>query len=342
MPWTKVPIKFQEPLDSGSGCRTLSYKEAIREALDQALESDPRVFLFGEGIDDVGGVFGSTRDLHKIHGLDRVSDTPLSEQALTGIGIGAATLGMRPVLIHMRCDFLPLTLDQLCNHAAKWRYMTGGRASSPIVVRAIVGRGWGSAAQHSQSLASILAHFPGLTILLPATPYDAKGMLLSAIAGNDPAIMIEHRWLFEKKGPVPEGKYLSPPGRSIVVRGGKDLTIVSSSMMLYEALCAAEGLAKRGRSAEVIDIRSLRPLDVDSIVHSVSRTGRLVVADGAWGFCGASAEIIAAVVERAFDMLKAPPLRVVFPDCPTPSGESLEKMYYPGSAEIEEACLRNF
>ncbi|HCE67812.1 MAG: acetoin dehydrogenase [Geobacteraceae bacterium GWC2_55_20] len=333
MPWTEIQADSGrgranfEPLQ---GCvRELSYRDAIREALDQALTRDPRVFLIGEGIDDPGGVFGSTKGLAELHGRERVMDMPLAENGLTGVAAGAAMTGMRPVLIHMRTDFLPMSMDQIVNHVAKWSYMTGGSVKVPLTIRAITGRGWGSAAQHSQSLQALFAHVPGLHVVMPATPHDAKGLLLGAIAGSTPTLVLEHRWLYDRTGPVPEEPYLIGAGSGVVRRGGADVTLVGVSYMVGELMLAAGELARTGISAEVIDLRSVSPLDEELIAASVRKTGRLLVADTGWKRCGISAEVAAVVAERAFDALRAPVRRICIADCPTPASHVLEQACYP-------------
>lgn len=338
MPWTKIqadeagrPGIFGK---SESSHRELSYRDAIHEALAQALERDPKVFLIGEGIDDPGGVFGTTIGLVQQFGRDRVMDSPIAENGMTGVAIGAAMTGMRPVFIHMRVDFLPMCMDQIINHAAKWSYMTGGRVKVPLTIRAIIGRGWGSAAQHSQSLQSMFAHVPGLRVVMPASPYDAKGMLLAAIGGSCPTLIIEHRWLYDQKEAVPQEPYFVPSGRALVRREGKDVSIVATSYMVYEALRAAVELESAGISAEVVDLRSIQPIDEATIVCSVQKTGRLIVADTGWKLCGVSAEVAAIVAEQAHDALKAPVRRVTLPPTPTPAGPSLEKAYYPTVEDI--------
>jgi pyruvate/2-oxoglutarate/acetoin dehydrogenase E1 component len=318
--------------------RELSYRDAIKEALSQALERDERVFLIGEGIDDPGGVFGTTVGLAEKFGADRVMDMPIAENAMTGVANGAAMTGMRPVLIHMRVDFLPMAMDQMINHSAKWSYMTGGRVKVPLTVRAIIGRGWGSAAQHSQSLQSLFAHIPGLQVLMPASPYDAKGMLLAAIAGDCPTLIIEHRWLYDQREGVPEEPYFVLPGRALVRKEGKDITIAATSYMVYEAMRAAQELEKTGISAEVVDLRSLQPLDEKTIIDSVRKTGRLIVADTGWKSCGISAEVAAIAAEQAHASLKAGVLRISLPATPTPAGPSLEKAYYPSFEDIVRAA----
>lgn len=338
MPWTKIQAdETGRPGIFGAQAgklRELSYREAIREALAQALERDPRVFLIGEGIDDPGGVFGTTVGLKDRFGAERVMDMPIAENALTGVANGAAMTGTRPVLIHMRVDFLPMAMDQIVNHAAKWSYMTGGRVKVPLTMRAVIGRGWGSAAQHSQSLQALFAHIPGLRVLMPASPYDAKGMLLAAIAGDGPSLIIEHRWLYDQKEGVPEEPYFVLPGKALVRREGRDVTIAATSYMVYESLRAAGELEKAGISAEVIDLRSMQPLDGKLIVDSVRKTGRLIAADTGWKLCGMTAEVAALAAEHAHDRLKAPVRRVCLPASPTPASHELEKAYYPTFEDI--------
>lgn len=318
-------------------CRRIQYVEAIREALDQALALDARVFVMGQGVDDPGGMFGTTKDLHKKYGSQRVFDTPLAEAALTGIANGAALGGMRPVYFHNRPDFLYLAMDQLVNHASKWHYMFGGAAPVPVVVWSCIGRGWGSAAQHSQAPQALFMHIPGLKVIMPSSAFDAKGLMLSAIADENPVLIIEHRFNLRHLGLVPEETYLLPIGKGVIRRPGKDVTVVGVSHMVTEAFSAAEDLVEDGISVEVIDPRTLRPLDEDLILTSVARTGRLVVADTGWKTGGVTAEIAAMVVEKGFDLLKAPVKRVAAPDLPTPAGHTLEKAFYPGVRQIVEA-----
>jgi len=342
MPWTKIQAddsRSKEIFTSGTAeaVREMSYRDALREAQEQALERDPRVFLIGEGIDDPGGVFGSTVGLAQQFGRHRVMDMPLAENGLTGVVAGAAMTGMRPVLIHMRVDFLPMAMDQILNHVAKWSYMTGGSVKVPLTMRAIIGRGWGSAAQHSQSLQALFAHIPGLQVVMPASPYDAKGLLLGCIASGIPSLVIEHRWLYDRKENVPKDPYIIPAGCGIVRRTGSDVTLVGTSHMVYELLVAAEELATLGVSAEVIDLRSVRPLDEPLILSSVRKTGRLLVADTGWKRCGISAEVAAIVAEHAYDALKAPVRRITIADTPTPASPVLEAAYYPTSTTITAA-----
>jgi pyruvate/2-oxoglutarate/acetoin dehydrogenase E1 component len=337
MPWTKIKAEVNEPdyyLESGENVRRLSYSEAIREALDQALELDQRVFIMGQGVDDPSAMFGTTLNLHKKYGSRRVFDTPLAENALTGISTGAAIGGMRPVYFHNRPDFLFLAMDQLVNHASKWCYMFGGAVNVPIVLWACIGRGWGSAAQHSQALQGLFMHIPGLKVIMPSTCYDAKGLMLSAIADNNPVLIIEHRLNFRNKGFVPEAPYRVSIGKGIIRKQGKDITFVAISHMVTEAHKAAEELSKEGIDAEVIDLRTLRPLDEEIILRSVSKTGRLLIADCGWKTGGITAEISAVVAEKGFEFLRAPIRRVACPDVPTPSGFTLEEKFYVGSNDI--------
>jgi acetoin:2,6-dichlorophenolindophenol oxidoreductase subunit beta len=319
--------------------RAISFGQAIGEATVIAMERDPSVFVMGVGVDDPGGIFGSTVAPHVRFGDARTFDTPISESCLTGMAIGAAVTGMRPVLVHARADFLLLTMDQLANHAAKWSYMCGGKRSVPILIRAVIGRGWGQAAQHSQSLQATLAHFPGLEVIMPASPHDAKGMILSALTGHAPVVCLEHRWLYDQQGPVPDGFYTVPIGSAAVVRPGRDVTIVAISQMVKEALAAASQLSERGVDAEVIDLRTIRPWDVETVCASAARTGRVVIADtGAVRF-GVSAEIAQTITERLFSSLKGPVSRVGLPDAPTPCAPALEAAYYPAAADIVRAVI---
>lgn len=317
----------------------MKFREAIRDATVEVMREDPRVFVLGIGVSDVKGVFGTTLGLAEEFGADRVFDIPISENALAGVCVGATFRGLRPIFVHQRIDFLMLTMDQLVNHAAKWRSMFGGRQAVPLVMRAIVGRGWGNGPQHTQSLHALFAHVPGLKVVVPATPYDAKGLLIGAIENDDPVIYIEHRWLHEEEGEVGGGSYRVPLGSARVARTGSDLTIAAVGPLVHEALKAAQALMGQGISAEVIDIRSIRPLDRKTLLTSVARTGRLVVADADWGPCGVSAEIVALVAEHALDALKAAPVRVTWPDSPVPSSAALETRFYPGSRQIQAAAL---
>ncbi|MFQ5645521.1 MAG: alpha-ketoacid dehydrogenase subunit beta [bacterium] len=339
MPWTKVYIDKHDSLDS-QGLRGISYRQALLEAQDQLLENDPAVFLMGEGVDDPGGIFGSTLGLANKYGKDRVMDIAIAENGLTGVAVGAATAGMKPVFIHMRMDFLPMCLDQIVNHAAKWYYMTGGRVNVPLVIRGIIGRGWGSAAQHSQALHSLFLHIPGLKVVMPSTPYDAKGMLMAAVADGNPVIFVEHRWIYDYQGYVPEEPYTVPLGQGIIRKEGRDVTVVALSQMVYESIKAAKSLSREGIEIEVVDPRCLKPLDEGLIFDSLKKTGHLVIADVACKTGGVGAEIACRVSESAFSCLKAPVQRVNFPDVPTPCSPVLEEAYYPDCRNIVEAVKR--
>jgi len=314
--------------------RLLSYGEAIREALDQCLTDDPNVIVMGLGVPDPKGVFGSTLGLQNLHGANRVMDTPLSENAVTGVALGCAVAGMRPVVVHQRVDFSLTSFEQIVNQVAKWRFMFNGQMSVPMVIRMVIGRGWGQGPQHSQSLQALFGHVPGLRVIMPTTPHDIKGMIIAAVECDDPVVCLEHRWLYEVTDAVPDGRYTVPLNESRVVRSGVDITIVGVSYMTLECLSAANMLQVEGISAEVIDLRCVRPLDSATIVDSVRRTGRVLVVDNAHVVGGISAEISAIVVEGAFDRLKATPRRMGFPNYPTPTSPTLAAGYYPLPHEI--------
>ena len=342
MPWTKIygsRTEFEKALKDTPGLRGITYREAIREATAQLLSTDKSVFVIGEGVDDSGGVFGTTKGLQEEFGKDRVMDSPLAENGITGVCVGAAAAGMKPILVHMRTDFLPISLDQIVNHAAKWHYMFGGSVNIPLVIRSIIGRGWGSAAQHSQSLQAMFMNFPGLRVIMPATPFDAKGLLIAAVRDGNPVIMIEHRWLYEHVGHVPEEPYEVPLGKAVVRKAGKDATIVAVSHMVHEALQAAEALQDEGMDCEVIDLRTLKPMDSETVIESVRKTGRLIVADTGWKECGVGAEVMAKVAEAGV-ALSSPLVRVNLPEAPAPASPVLEKAFYPGKNDIIEAVRK--
>lgn len=340
MPWSKIKPEFNEPdflQENSAGGRVLPYPDAIREALRQSLGNDPRVFVMGQGVDDPGGMFGTTRDLHKEFGSERVFDTPLAETALMGVAVGAAIAGMHPVYLHNRPDFLYLAMDQIINHASKWYFMFGGKVNVPLVIWACIGRGWGSAAQHSQAIQGLFMHVPGLKLIMPSTCYDTKGLLISAIADRNPVVILDHRMNFRQKGIVPEEIYRLPIGKGVIRRKGKDVTIVAVSHLVTESFQAAQELAADGIDVEVIDPRTLRPLDEELILNSVRKTGHLVVVDTGWKTGGVTAEISAMVAEKGFESLKAPIKRLGSPDVPTPAGFTLENAFYFGKEEIKKA-----
>jgi acetoin:2,6-dichlorophenolindophenol oxidoreductase subunit beta len=322
--------------------REINYAKAILEGTDQCLTNDPSVYIIGLGVTDPKGVFGTTVGLEKKHGSKRVLDMPVAENGMTGIAIGSAIVGMRPIMTHQRIDFMLLALDQIINNAAKWRYMFGGKMKVPLVIRLIIGKGWGQGPQHSQSLQALFAHIAGLKVVMPATAYDAKGLMIAAVEDDNPVIFIEHRWLHNVFGPVPEEMYRVEIGKARKIKEGKDLTIVASSNMTLEALKAAKYLEKDKIEVEVVDLRTIKPLDRETIIESVKKTGRLLVLDGAWKSFGVSAEVIATVSESCASMLKANPLRVTFPDVPTPTSRALANYYYPRTIDIINAARKMF
>jgi pyruvate dehydrogenase E1 component beta subunit len=319
--------------------RELKYFQAIHEATELCMAADPSVYVIGLGVTDPKGVFGTTLGLEQKFGSQRVMDMPCAENGMTGVVLGSALAGMRPIMVHQRIDFALLAMEQIVNQAAKWNYMFGGRKSAPLVIRLLVGRGWGQGPQHSQSLHAWFAHVPGLRVVSPSTPQDAKGLLISAVEDNNPVIFIEHRWLHNISGPVPEGMYRAPLGKARILRRGDDVTIVAISHMALEAHRAAQTLAAEGIEAEVIDPRSLRPLDEETILESVSRTGRLIVADTSWKHGGFAGEIVARVAEELGGELKCRPRRIALPECPTPTSPALAAHFYPTAADIAAAAV---
>jgi len=317
--------------------RELTYSQALREALTEEMTRDPNILLLGEDIGVYGGVFKVTEGLLAKFGPERVRETPISEAGFVGMGVGLAMTGKRPVCELMFMDFAFVASDQIFNQAAKMRYMSGGRVKVPLLIRTQQGGGRGNGAQHSQCLETFFTHLPGLKVILPATPYDAKGLLKSALREENPVIFIEHKLLYATKGPVPEDEYLIPLGKAEIKRPGKDVTLVSYSRTVLHALEAAEEAAGLGVSVEVIDLRCTAPLDLDAILASVRKTGRLVIAHEAHRQLGMGAEIAARVQEHAFDYLDAPIVRVGAMDIPIPSSKPLEDVVLPGKAQILEA-----
>lgn len=326
--------------------RTLSFQQAINEALDQEMTRDESVIVMGEDVvggqgadgemDAWGGVLGVTKGLYGKHG-DRVMDTPISESAFIGAAIGAASSGSRPVVELMFNDFLGVCFDQIFNQAAKFRYMFGGKAKTPVVIRTMIGCGFRAAAQHSQSLYSLFTHIPGLKCVVPATPYDAKGLLIEAIRDDDPVIFFEHKKLYPLEGEVPQELYTIPFGEAEVVREGSDTTIVTLAEMVHESLQAAEALAADGVECEVIDLRTTSPLDRETILESVETTGRVVVVDEANPRCSMATDIAALIAQEAFGALKAPIQMVTAPHTPVPFADNLEDLYKPNANKIAAA-----
>ena len=314
--------------------RIVNYVKAVNEALHIAMESDAKVITFGLGVDDPKCIFGTTAGLKEKFGSERVFDMPVSENALTGVAIGASLNGIRPVMSHQRLDFFLLGMDQLVNNASKWFYMFGGKRSVPITIRLILGRGWGQGPQHSQNLQAWFAHIPGLKVVMPVTPYDAKGLLLSSIFDDNPVIYLEHRWLHNLEGEVPEGDYRVPIGKAHVIKQGEDLTIVSLSYMTIEALHAVDVLERQGIHCELVDLRTVSPIDWGTVFQSVKKTGRVLALDTATETLSIAGEVVAKVSMELFDALKSPPRRLALPDFPTPTSLALTEKYYRRAEDI--------
>ncbi|MET0117305.1 MAG: transketolase C-terminal domain-containing protein [Sedimenticola sp.] len=319
----------------------MSYGEAIREGLIHSMDEDPSVILIGEGVPDPKGIFGTTTGLRERYGGQRVFDMPLSENAMTGICIGASLNGMRPVMVHQRIDFSLLAFDQIVNNAAKLRFLFDNRVHVPIVIRLIIGRGWGQGPQHGQSLQALFGHIPGLKVAMPATANDAKGMMIAAIEDDDPVIFIEHRWLHHTKGLV--DKSYRPEdfgfGSARVVTDGSHLTVATFSVMLIEALKAERWLRKLGVELEVIDMRTVTPLDADTVSRSLEKTGQLIVVDTGHEKGGVAADLVSSVVRKSMSSLKSAPDIIALPNSPLPTSHYLADHYYPDAADIAEMAL---
>lgn len=326
----------------GTPSREISYREAIREALREEMMRDESIFLMGEDIGKHGGAFGVTRTLFNQFGPDRVRDTPISENTIAGAATGAALIGMHPVAEIMFVDFAGLAMDQICNQAAKLRLMTGGQCKVPWVIRMTQGGGAGKsiAAQHSQSLEVWFAHIPGLKVVLPSTPYDAKGLLKAAIRDNNPVIFLEHKLLYSFRGLVPDQDYLLPLSKCDIKKEGKDVTVVASGYMVWHAMMAAKIMAEEGVSIEVLDVRTISPLDEESIGQSVKKTGRAVLVTEACRSYGPTGEWGMVVIEKAFDYLQAPIVRVAGRDSPVPFAKSIENGFWPDTEDIVGAIKK--
>ena len=320
--------------------RELNYADAILEATDFCLAEDPSVLVIGLGVPDPKGIFGTTTGLQNKYGEERVMDMPLAENGMTGIVIGTSLNGYRPILTHQRVEFALLSIEQIVNQAAKWLYMNAGQQNVPIVIRLIIGRGWGQGPQHSQSLESWFAHIPGLKVVMPSNAYDAKDLLISSVEDNNPVIFLEHRWLHNTIDFVPTDGYRVPIGKVTIAREGEDLTIVAHSYMVLEAIRCSEVLKKHGISIEVIDLRTIRPLDTEGILNSVRKTGRLLVADNGWVHFGVSSEIISIVTENIFDKLLCAARRIGMNDSPNPSTRALAKKFYPRAINIAKIVCK--
>jgi len=312
---------------------TISFREALNLALVREMETDPSVFVFGLDVPDHKRIFGSTAGLVEKFGSRRCFGTPLSEDAMTGVALGAALCGLRPVHVHIRADFLLLAMNQIGNMLCNLRYMSGGKLRIPLVIRAVIGRGWGQSAQHSKSLHGMFAHFPGLKVVLPTTPQDAYSLLRSSIQDDNPVIFLEHRWLYDIRGDVDED-HATPLGLPVVRQEGDAVTIICTSWMTVEALKAAEVLAKRGVHLEVVDVRTVAPLGTEILIRSVNKTRKCIVADYDWLFCGFSAELAALIGHHCFGNLDLPVERLGFAAVPCPTTRPLETLFYPSAVKI--------
>jgi pyruvate dehydrogenase E1 component beta subunit len=314
--------------------REISFLEALNEALRQEMERDPTVIVMGEDVGVYGGVFGVTKGLLEKFGFERVIDTPISEAGFIGAAIGAAATGLRPVVELMFVDFFGVAMDQIYNQAAKMRYMFGGKIKVPITIRTTIGGGLSAAAQHSQVLYSIFAHVPGLKVVVPSTPYDAKGLLISSIRDDNPVMFFEHKLLYPVKGPVPEEPYTIPLGKADVKREGSDVTVIGLALTVHQALEAADILAKEGISVEVVDPRTIVPFDKEAILKSVRKTGRVVIVDEDYDRCGFASWVTAIIADEAFEYLDAPIKRITTPNVPIPFSPPLEKYILPSTEKI--------
>jgi acetoin:2,6-dichlorophenolindophenol oxidoreductase subunit beta len=321
--------------------REITFGEALNEAIMQEMETDPNIFIYGIGVPDHKEIFGSVKNIAKKFGPKRCLDMPLSEDSMMGVGIGAAINGLKPIYIHIRVDFLLLAMNQLINIASTYNYMTG--LSVPLVVRAIVGRGWGQGMQHSKSLQSMFAHIPGLKVVMPTTAYDAKGLLISAIRDPNPVIVLEHRWLYWATSDVPENPYEFTIGKAVVRKEGKDLTIVATSWMNVEAKRAISILEREhGLSIELIDPLTISPLDKETIVNSAMKTKNVIVADNDWVECGFSSEVASVIYENCYKTLETPISRIGFAPTPCPTARKLENVFYPSAISIVREAEKKF
>ena len=322
--------------------RKLKYFQAINEGLAQAMAEDPKVYLIGLGAPGPTGIFGTTSGLLEQFGSERVLDMPSSEAGMTGVALGTTITGYRPVIVHMRLDFAILAMDQMVNQVAKWHFMYGGKLRAPMVFRMIVGRGWGQGPQHSQSLQAWFAHVPGFKVVMPTTPRDAKGMMIAAIRDDAPVVIVEHRWLYGIEGEVPEEPYETPLDKAHVMRSGSDLTIAATSYMVLEAVRAAEILQGLGLECEVVDLRSLTPIDTETVLQSVAKTRALLVADTGTTAFGVGSEVIASVVERAGPTLAHAPKRIGLPFAPSPTSPALADAFFPRAHCIVKTAAEMF
>lgn len=314
--------------------RLITFVEAIKEAIDQSMQKDVNVIVFGLGVDDPKTIFGTTTGLQKKYGKNRVFDVPTAENAMTGVGIGAAIDGKRPLMVHQRLDFFLLAMDQLVNAAAKWYFMFGKQRSVPITIRLIMGRGWGQGPTHSQNLQAWFAHIPGLKVVMPATAADAKGLLISSIKDNNPVVFMEHRWLHNLKGEVSKSYKSIPLGKANIVKKGSDISIVAMSYMVIEAIHAAEFLEENGISCEIVDLRTVAPIDYETIYNSIKKTKRVLVLDTGTLDGSISGEIVSKVVENLWDTIDSKPERLAMPNFPEGTSFALTKNYHVSSEDI--------
>ena len=345
MPWTNL-VADQQISRSGlegfsEGQRRITYGQAVAEAMTQAMVLDQSVITLGQGVDAAGYVYDTTKGLSERFGKERVVETPIAEAAITGLALGAAITGLRPILVHMRNDFILVSMDQIVNHIAHWQKLFPTERGVPLVIRGIVARGWGSGAQHSQSFHALFSGLSGLKVVMPTTPYDVKGMLLGAVASNEPVLFLEHRWLYGDEGYVPEEPYALPLNKSILRQEGKDLTIVAVSLAnRFAKMAMAEETKETGITADLIDLCSINPLDLEPICKSVCKTGRLLIVEDGPITCGIGAEISAQVTEECWGNLKKPVLRVGWPGSSVPAGTKMEEHFYPGISEIRHGIMR--
>ncbi len=320
--------------------REMSIRDAIREGLREEMNRDQNVFVMGENVAGAGGVFKVTQGLLQEFGPQRVIDTPIAEEGFVGMAVGAALTGMRPVVEIMFCDFITLAMDPIINQAAHVRYMTGGQATVPLTIRTTLGAGRSAASQHSQSIHAWFCHIPGLKVVVPSSPHDAKGLIKSAIRDDNTVMFFEDKMIYDLKGPVPEEEYLLPLGQAEVKRVGEDVTVIATSRLVQEALSAADQLSESGISVEVVDPRTLLPLDKETLLKSAAKTGRVIVADGGYRSYGVTGEIASVIMEDAFYHLQAPIIRIGAADVPVPFSKPLEDATIPTAKHIVEAARR--
>ena len=320
----------------------MTYEEALNEAIYQEMERDDNVFIYGIGVPDHKKIFGTTKRLLERFGKNRCMDTPLAEDGLTGFALGSAVNGLRPILTHIRVDFALLSVNQLFNNIAAYRYMSGGQLKTPMVIRMIIGRGWGQGAQHSKSLQSLFAHIPGLKVVMPTTPNEAKGMMAAAIRDDNPVVILEHRWLYWQEGEVEQDPFILPLNKASKLMDGKDLTIVATSWMNVEALKAADILKKRGIEIDIINHSCISSIDTEPIVKSVHKTNKCIIADNDWVYCGFSAELATQIYDNCSDQLDCAIERIGFASTPCPTVRHLEDEFYPNAINIIRTVERMF